>query len=73
MQWVALFAILVAGLAVFLVARGEQGPYLHMMVATALGAGLTVLLGGALMSLAFLSASGGHDDEAADAGKDQAS
>jgi hypothetical protein len=34
------------------------------MIATALGAGLSVLLAGALMSLAFLSASSGHDDEA---------
>lgn len=72
MRWLALFAILVAGLAVFLVARGDEGPHLHMMIATALGAGLTVLLGGALMSLAFLSASGGHDDLAARRGEDPA-
>jgi hypothetical protein len=36
-----------------------------MLIATALGAGLTVFLGTALMSLAFLSSSSGHDDEAA--------
>jgi len=35
-----------------------------VMIATALGAGLSVLMGGALMSLAFLRADTGHDDEA---------
>lgn len=63
MKWLALFAIVVAAIAVLLVARGDEGFHIHMLIATALGAGLTVLLGGALMSLAFLSASSGHDDE----------
>jgi hypothetical protein len=35
-----------------------------MLIATALGAGLSVLLAGALMSLAFLSANSGHDEQA---------
>ena len=35
-----------------------------MLIATALGCGLTVLLGTALMSLVFLSNSSGHDAEA---------
>jgi hypothetical protein len=35
-----------------------------MMIATALGTGLTVLLGTGLMILTFLSASSGHDDDA---------
>ena len=34
-----------------------------MMIATALGAGLSVLLAGALMSLVFLSSGSGHDDD----------
>jgi hypothetical protein len=34
-----------------------------MMIATALGVGLTVLLGTALMTLTFLSSASGHDDE----------
>ena len=38
--------------------------HVHMLIATALGAGLSVLLAGALMSLVFLSSSTGHDDEA---------
>ena len=64
MKWMALFAITVAAIAVLLVARGQEGVHIHMMIATALGAGLSVLLAGALMSLVFLSNSRGHDDEA---------
>ena len=36
-----------------------------MIIATALGVGLTVLLGTGLMTLVFLSASSGHDEQAA--------
>ena len=64
MRWLALFAIVIAALAVVLVARGGGGQHIHMLIATALGAGLTVLLGTALMTLTFLSASSGHDEEA---------
>ena len=64
MKWMALFAITVAAIAVLLVARGQEGIHIHMMIATALGAGLSVLLAGALMSLVFLSNSSGHDDQA---------
>ncbi|MCH8616738.1 DUF4231 domain-containing protein [Sphingomonas sp. SM33] len=64
MKWMALFSIVVAAIAVLLVARGDNGVHIHMLIATALGAGLSVLLAGALMSLVFLSAHSGHDDEA---------
>jgi hypothetical protein len=64
MTWMALLSILVAGIAVLLVASGDSGIHLHMMIATALGAGLTVLLASALMTLAFVSSSSGHDDQA---------
>ena len=37
----------------------------HMLIATALGTGLTVMMGIGLMSLIFLSNSSGHDDSAA--------
>ncbi|MGL4540972.1 MAG: hypothetical protein ACRCUI_00505, partial [Polymorphobacter sp.] len=37
---------------------------LHMLVAVALGIGLSVLLAGALMGLVFVSARSGHDAEA---------
>ena len=60
----ALLSILIAAMAVVLVARGDPTVHVHMLIATALGIGLTVLLGTALMTLAFLSSSSGHDDEA---------
>ncbi|SRR5687768_9368475 len=62
MKWMALVSIVVAALAVVLVASGNDGVHVHMLIATALGAGLTVLLAAALMTLAFLSSSSGHDD-----------
>ena len=65
MRWMALFSIAVAALAVALVARGDTTPHIHMWIATALGVGLTVLLGTGLMTLAFLSSKSGHDVEAA--------
>ena len=62
MTWMALLAVAVAAIAVVLVASGDEGVHLHMMIATALGVGLTVLLAAALMTLAFLSSSSGHDE-----------
>jgi hypothetical protein len=60
----ALLSIVIAAIAVFIVARGEPELHAHMLVATALGVGLTVLLGTGLMTLAFLSSSSGHDERA---------
>lgn len=64
MKWMALLSVAVAAIAVILVAQGDSGTHIHMLIATALGAGLTVMLGTALMLLTFLSASSGHDEEA---------
>ena len=64
MKLTALFAIVVAAIAVLLVATGSRGPHIYALVATALGAGLIVLLAGALMGLLFLREGGGHDAEA---------
>ena len=52
-------------IAVQLVARGDEPIQLHMLIATALGVGLSLMLGIALMTLMFLS-SRAHDAEAAD-------
>jgi hypothetical protein len=60
----ALLSIIIAAIAVVLVARGDPATHVHMLIATALGVGLTVLLGTALMTLVFISSSSGHDDEA---------
>ena len=64
MTWMALFSMVVAAIAVLLVAWGDEGFHPQMMIATALGVGLTILLGSALMTLVFLSSSSGHDDAA---------
>lgn len=65
LRLLALLSIAIAALAVALVVRGDPGVHVHMMIATALGVGLSVLLGSALMTLTFLSSSSGHDDDAA--------
>lgn len=62
MRWMSLVAILAAAVSVWLVARGEPGVHVHMLIATALGAGLSVLLAAALMTLAFVSSGSGHDE-----------
>jgi hypothetical protein len=57
-----LLSVVVAAIAVGLVTQGEESPSVHFIVATALGAGLTVLLGTSLMTLVFLSAESGYDE-----------
>jgi hypothetical protein len=65
LKWLALFSIAVAAIAVALVAYGEGTQDVNVLVATALGVGLTVLLGTGLMLLTFLSSRSGHDEEVA--------
>ncbi len=57
-------AAIVGAIAAILVSRGDPTIHIHMLIATFFGAGLTFLLGTALMTLTFLSSSSGHDDEA---------
>jgi hypothetical protein len=61
----ALLSAIVAAIAVVLVTRGEGEIHASLIIATAVGVGLTMLLGSALMTLVFISASSGHDNEAA--------
>jgi hypothetical protein len=61
----ALLSAVIAAIAVILVSRGDSSLHINMLIATALGVGLTVLLGTSLMTLVFLSADSGHDDAAA--------
>lgn len=61
----ALLSIVIAAIAVVLVTRGEKEVHASLIIATALGIGLTVLLGTGLMTLVFISNSSGHDDAAA--------
>jgi hypothetical protein len=60
----ALLSIVIAAIGVVLVTRGEGEVHASLIIATALGIGLTVLLGTGLMTLVFLSSSSGHDDQA---------
>jgi hypothetical protein len=60
----ALFSIVIAGIGVLLVTQGEGEVHASLVIATALGIGLTVLVGTGLMTLIFLSSSSGHDEQA---------
>ncbi len=64
MKLIALFALVIAAIAVLLVARGEKTADLNLLIATAAGVFFTVLLGSGLMILTFLSSRSGHDEEA---------
>ena len=57
-----LLSIVFAVISVVLVTQGDTAPSIHFVIATALGTGLTVLLGTGLMTLVFLSAQSGHDE-----------
>jgi uncharacterized membrane protein YjjP (DUF1212 family) len=65
MRWGALFSLAIAAIAVMLVAQGDDTIHIHMLIATAMGVGLSVLLGIALMTLVFLSNRMGQDADAA--------
>ena len=64
LKLLGLFAVLVAAIATLLVGRGQDELHIHMLIATALGMGLAVFIGGALMLLIFYSAASGHDEAA---------
>lgn len=64
LRLLALFALMVAVIAALLVARGQAGFHIHMLIATFVGMGLAVFIGGALMLLIFYSAASGHDEAA---------
>lgn len=60
----ALLSVVIAAIAVLLVTRGTGEVHASLIIATALGVGLTVLLGTGLMALMFVSSSSGHDEAA---------
>ena len=57
-------ALVVAGIGVILVSRGDPELHIHMLIATGVGIFLTVLIGTGLMTLMFISNSSGHDEAA---------
>lgn len=65
MRWVIAAAVLsVAAALTFLWADGAPLTA-TVIIATSAGVALTVLLGGALMGLVFMSAGSGHDEDVA--------
>lgn len=65
MSWMAIASVVAVLLAlIYLKSSGRPMP-IHMVIATIAGVGLSVLLGTALMGLAYFSSHSGHDDEAA--------
>jgi hypothetical protein len=60
----ALLSVVIAAIAVVLVTRGAGEIRASLIIATALGVGLTVLLGTGLMALMFVSSQSGHDKAA---------
>ena len=64
MRWMVLLSVVTVLLSlIYLKSSGQPVP-IHMMIATAAGVGLTVLVGTGLMGLLFVSNRSGHDDEA---------
>jgi uncharacterized membrane protein YbhN (UPF0104 family) len=70
MRWMALLALVAILLSlVYLKSSGQPVP-IHMLIATAAGVGLTILVAAGLMGLVFVSNRSGYDDEAAGGGQD---
>jgi len=63
-------AVAVVGALYWLKAMGTP-LHTHMIIATALGVGAAVAIGGVLMALVFVSAHSGIDDEVEKHGKDK--
>jgi uncharacterized SAM-binding protein YcdF (DUF218 family) len=67
----AVLSIVIAGIAVALVTAGAGEVHASLIIATALGVGLIVLLGSGLMVLMFLSSQSGHDEAAGGSSSDK--
>jgi hypothetical protein len=71
MKWMGVAALLaVLAALLYLKMSGTPMP-INLVIATALGVGLSVLLGTALMGLVVLSDAGGHDDAAGGGSQDR--
>jgi len=62
MRWSALITIGVAAFAIFLVVRGDSELRIHRLIVAALGVGVCVLIGSALMYLVVISRMGRGED-----------
>jgi hypothetical protein len=69
MRWMVLLSVVAVLLSlIYLKSSGEKVP-IQMMIATAAGVGLTILVGTGLMGLLFVSNRSGHDDAASRGGR----
>lgn len=68
MKWMVLASVIAVILALIYLGAGGEPMSIHLIIATAAGVGLSVLLGTALMGLVFLSNRSGADDDAAGGG-----
>jgi len=64
MKWMVLAAVVAVLLALLYLGAGGEPMSIHLVIATAAGVGLSVLLGTGLMGLVFLSNRAGHDEGA---------
>ena len=64
MRWMALLSVVTVLLSLIYLKSAGRPVSIHMMIATAAGVGLTMLVGTGLMGLLFVSNRSGHDDEA---------
>lgn len=71
MGFVAAVATLAVGGALWALHREGVVLHLQFVIAMGLGIALSLLLGGALMGLVFLSANSGHDDAVIDPAGDR--
>lgn len=71
MRWMALVALLCVIVGVGLLWWWNGVPSVHMLIASAAGIGLTVLLTAALMGLVFMSNGTGHDEQIMDLSKEE--
>ena len=66
MRWMTLLALACVVLTLIYFRLGGGAVPVQMAIAGSVGVFLTVMVGTGLMSLVFLSAGSGHDDEVAD-------
>lgn len=71
MGWMTIVAIATVGAALWILHRTHGPMPIHMVIATILGVGLSVLLGTALMGLVFLSSGTRHDEQIQDFSRDE--
>lgn len=71
MAWMSLAAVVAVGAALLYLRLTVGSLTIHMLIATILGVGLSVLLGTALMGLVFLSSGTGHDETIQDYSRDE--